>query len=56
MMRSEAGPPAADFRKDDKSSGAITGPMAGGETMADLESPIEGYMETQDGNPPPPKK
>jgi len=29
--------------------------MAGGETMADLEANIEGYMEAHAGHPPPVK-
>jgi simple sugar transport system ATP-binding protein len=44
---------AADFRKGEKTREEITDLMAGGETMADLESQIEGYMETHDGHPPP---
>jgi simple sugar transport system ATP-binding protein len=28
--------------------------MAGGETMADLEASVEGYMASHDGHPPPP--
>lgn len=45
---------AADFRKGEKTREEITDLMAGGETMADLEAEIEGYMETHDGHPPPP--
>ncbi|MEI7599851.1 MAG: ATP-binding cassette domain-containing protein [Aestuariivirga sp.] len=44
---------AADFRRGEKSREQITDLMAGGETMADLESQIEGYMATHDGHPPP---
>ena len=40
---------AADFRKGEKTREEITDLMAGGETMADLEAGIEGYMETHDG-------
>jgi simple sugar transport system ATP-binding protein len=43
---------AADFRKGEKTREEITDLMAGGETMADLEASIEGYMETHDGHPP----
>jgi len=43
---------AADFRKGEKSREEITDLMAGGETMADLEASIEGYMKTHDGHPP----
>jgi simple sugar transport system ATP-binding protein len=45
---------AADFRKGEKSREEIADLMAGGESMADLESSIEGYMETHDGHVPPP--
>jgi simple sugar transport system ATP-binding protein len=45
---------AADFRKGEKSREEITDLMAGGETMADLEAQIEGYMEAHEGHPPPP--
>jgi len=45
---------AADFRRGEKSREEITDLMAGGETMAGLESEIEGYMETHEGHPPPP--
>ncbi len=45
---------AADFRKGEKSREEIADLMAGGESMADLEANIEGYMETHDGHPPPP--
>jgi simple sugar transport system ATP-binding protein len=44
---------AADFRKGEKTREEITDLMAGGETMADLEATIEGYMEAHDGRPPP---
>lgn len=43
---------AADFRKGDKSREEIADLMAGGESMADLEANIEGYMETHEGHPP----
>jgi len=43
---------AADFRKGEKTREEITDLMAGGETMADLEASIEGYMETHDGHAP----
>ena len=45
---------AADFRKGEKSREEIADLMAGGESMADLEANIEGYMEIHDGHPPPP--
>lgn len=45
---------AADFRKGEKSREEIADLMAGGESMADLEASIEGYMETHDGHVPPP--
>lgn len=45
---------AADFRKGEKTREEITDLMAGGETMANLEAEIEGYMETHQGHPPPP--
>lgn len=44
---------AADFRKGEKTREEITDLMAGGETMSDLESEIESYMETHDGHAPP---
>ena len=44
---------AADFRKGEKTREEITDLMAGGETMADLEAAIKGYMEAQDGHLPP---
>ena len=44
---------AADFRRGEKSREEITDLMAGGETMADLEAQVEGYMETHEGHPPP---
>ncbi|MEZ5931002.1 MAG: ATP-binding cassette domain-containing protein [Alphaproteobacteria bacterium] len=44
---------AADFRKGEKTREEITDLMAGGETMADLEASIEGYMETHEGHAPP---
>ncbi|MBV1701968.1 MAG: ATP-binding cassette domain-containing protein [Hyphomicrobiales bacterium] len=43
---------AADFKRGDKTREEITDLMAGGETMADLEANIAGYMETHDGHPP----
>ncbi|WP_343081037.1 ATP-binding cassette domain-containing protein [Ostreiculturibacter nitratireducens] len=46
---------AADFRKGEKTREEITDLMAGGETMAGLESEIEGYMNTHEGHPPPPR-
>ncbi|UCI34605.1 ATP-binding cassette domain-containing protein [Mesorhizobium sp. B4-1-4] len=46
---------AADFRKGEKSREDITDLMAGGETMADLEAQVEGYMETHEGHPPSPQ-
>lgn len=45
---------AADFRKGQKSREEIADLMAGGESMADLEASIEGYMETHDGHVPQP--
>lgn len=45
---------AADFRKGDKTREEITDLMAGGETMAELEAQIDGYMETHDGHGPQP--
>lgn len=45
---------AADFRRGEKSREEITDLMAGGETMAGLETEIEGYMAAHDGHPPPP--
>ncbi|MDB5556946.1 MAG: transporter family protein [Rhizobium sp.] len=44
---------AADFKKGEKTREEITDLMAGGETMANLEAEIEGYMATHDGHPPP---
>jgi simple sugar transport system ATP-binding protein len=44
---------AADFRKGEKSREEITDLMAGGETMANLENEIEGYMQSHGGHPPP---
>ena len=44
---------AADFRKGEKSREEITDLMAGGETMADLESEIESHMAGHDGHPSP---
>lgn len=46
---------AADFRKGEKTREEITDLMAGGETMADLEAEIEGYMASHGGHPPPPR-
>ncbi|GLP86808.1 ATP-binding cassette domain-containing protein [Tritonibacter mobilis] len=45
---------AADFRRDEKSREEIADLMAGGESMADLEASIDGYMDTHDGHAPPP--
>jgi simple sugar transport system ATP-binding protein len=45
---------AADFRKGEKTREQIADLMAGGESMADLEANIDGYMETHDGHPPTP--
>ena len=45
---------AADFRKGEMTREEIADLMAGGESMADLEANIEGYMETHEGHPPPP--
>lgn len=45
---------AADFRKGEKTREEIADLMAGGESMADLEANIEGYMESHEGHPPPP--
>jgi len=45
---------AADFRKGDKTREEIADLMAGGESMADLEANIEGYMEAHDGHVPDP--
>ena len=45
---------AADFRAGEKTREEIADLMAGGESMADLEASIEGYMETHDGQVPPP--
>lgn len=45
---------AADFKKGEKTREEITDLMAGGETMANLEASIEGYMAKHDGHPPPP--
>ncbi|WP_068108221.1 ATP-binding cassette domain-containing protein [Tropicimonas marinistellae] len=45
---------AADFRKGDKTREEIADLMAGGESMADLEANIEGYMESHEGHVPPP--
>jgi simple sugar transport system ATP-binding protein len=46
---------AADFRKGERTREEITDLMAGGETMADLEAAIEGYMETHEGHAPRPE-
>lgn len=43
---------AADFRKGEKTREEIADLMAGGESMADLEASIEGYMATHEGHPP----
>lgn len=45
---------ASDFRKGEKTREQIADLMAGGESMAELEANIDGYMETHDGHPPPP--
>lgn len=45
---------AADFHKGEKTREQIADLMAGGESMAELEANIEGYMETHGGQPPPP--
>lgn len=45
---------AADFKKGEKTREEITDLMAGGASMASLESEIEGYMATHGGHPPPP--
>ncbi|SMX46488.1 ATP-binding cassette domain-containing protein [Maliponia aquimaris] len=45
---------AADFRKGEKTREEIADLMAGGESMADLEANIEGYMDTHDGHVPEP--
>lgn len=45
---------AADFRKGDKTREEIADLMAGGESMADLEANIEGYMDTHEGHVPEP--
>jgi simple sugar transport system ATP-binding protein len=47
---------AADFRKGEKTREQIADLMAGGESMADLEASIDGYMETHGGHPPPPAR
>jgi len=44
---------AADFRKGEKTREEIADLMAGGESMADLEANIDGYMETHEGHAPP---
>jgi simple sugar transport system ATP-binding protein len=44
---------AVDFRKGDKTREEITDFMAGGETMASLETSVEGDMEAHEGHPPP---
>ena len=43
---------AANFMKGEKTREEITDLMAGGETMAGLESELESYMETHEGHPP----
>jgi simple sugar transport system ATP-binding protein len=43
---------AADFRKGEKTREQITDLMAGGETMADLESELESYMDSHQGHVP----
>jgi len=45
---------AADFHKGEKTREQIADLMAGGESMAELEANIEGYMETHGGQPPSP--
>jgi simple sugar transport system ATP-binding protein len=47
---------AADFRKGEKSREEIIDLMAGGESMAELEAEVEGYMEGHEGHPPPPQR
>jgi simple sugar transport system ATP-binding protein len=44
---------AADFKKGERTREEITDLMAGGDTMAKLESEIEGYMTEHSGHPPP---
>ncbi|MER9600405.1 sugar ABC transporter ATP-binding protein, partial [Mesorhizobium sp. M0244] len=44
---------ADDFRKGQRSREEITDLMAGGETMADLEAKVDGYMAEHEGHPPP---
>ncbi|MER9117129.1 ATP-binding cassette domain-containing protein [Mesorhizobium sp. M0954] len=44
---------AADFRKGQKSREEITDLMAGGETMADLEAKVEGYIAEHEGRDQP---
>jgi hypothetical protein len=44
---------AANFLKGEKTREEITDLMAGGESMADLEATLEGYMESHEGHPPP---
>lgn len=43
---------AADFRKGEKTREEITDLMAGGETMAELEAQIDGYMTAHGGHAP----
>ena len=43
---------AANFRKGQKTREEITDLMAGGETLANLDAEIEGYMEIHDGHAP----
>lgn len=45
---------ASDFRKGEKTREQIADLMAGGESMAELEANIDGYLETHGGHPPPP--
>ena len=44
---------AADFKKGERTREVITDLMAGGETMAALETEITNYMSSHDGHPPP---
>jgi simple sugar transport system ATP-binding protein len=45
---------AAEFRKGEKSREEIIDLMAGGESMAELEAEVEGYMESHEGHAPAP--
>ena len=44
---------AADFKKGERTREEITDLMAGGETMAALETEIANYMSSHEGHPPP---